>query len=364
MIFLQWVVKNDAMRNDPPEIYGWRVFMLACSACFGGMLFGWDIGAIGGVLTLPAFTKVYKIDGLSATAAAALSENIVSTLQAGCFVGSLAAYWFADKYGRKPALMVSSGWATIGIIMQSAASGSLACLYVGRFVSGIGVGAASMLTPLYISENAPRAIRGGLTGIYQLFIAAGTMLSFWVNYGAGLNLTGNSTFIVPLAVQMIPAISLFAGMALCHESPRWLARADNWEKAKRVLSITRQLPEDHPYIQMEIQEMSEQLENERRLIGGASFMDLQREMWLIPGNRKRALISICLMICQQMTGTNAINYYALLFQGSLCMLHLHVGIRWKVRLNTAAQRLYARTHWKAHERIEGPRLSSLYHIHI
>ena len=56
--------------------------------------------------------------------------------------------------------------------------------------------------------------------------------------------------------------------------------------------------------------MQEQLENERRMVGGASFMDLQREMWLIPGNRKRALISIGLMICQQMTGTNAINYYA------------------------------------------------------
>jgi MFS family permease len=61
---------------------------------------------------------------------------------------------------------------------------------------------------------------------------------------------------------------------------------------------------------MELEEMSEQLEHERRLIGGASFMDLQREMWTIPTNRKRALISIGLMVCQQMTGTNAINYYA------------------------------------------------------
>lgn len=56
--------------------------------------------------------------------------------------------------------------------------------------------------------------------------------------------------------------------------------------------------------------MREQLDLERRLIGGASFLDLQKEMWLIPGNRKRALISIMLMVCQQMTGTNAINYYA------------------------------------------------------
>ena len=49
------IVKNEAAKQDPPQIYGWRVYMLACSACFGGMLFGMDIGTIGGVLTLPAF---------------------------------------------------------------------------------------------------------------------------------------------------------------------------------------------------------------------------------------------------------------------------------------------------------------------
>jgi hypothetical protein len=54
--FLSHIVKNESMRSDPPQIYGWRVFALACSACFGGMLFGMDIGTIGGVMILPAFT--------------------------------------------------------------------------------------------------------------------------------------------------------------------------------------------------------------------------------------------------------------------------------------------------------------------
>ncbi|PQE13945.1 general substrate transporter protein [Rutstroemia sp. NJR-2017a BBW] len=207
-----------------------------------------------------------------------------------------------------------------------------AVLYIGRLVSGLGVGAASMLTPLYVSENAPRAIRGALTGMYQLFIATGTMLSFWVNYGAILHLKGDTVWVaylhecvednaslthsqpVPLACQMIPAIFLFVGIAMCNESPRWLARQDNWEKATAILSkvsnhpklksilTSESLPSDHPYIRMEIEE--------RRLIGGAGFVDLMKEMWLVAGNRKRALISIGLMICQQMTGTNAINYYA------------------------------------------------------
>jgi hypothetical protein len=63
-----------------------------------------------------------------------------------------------------------------------------------------------MLTPLYISENAPRAIRGGLTGIYQLFIVTGIMLSFWINYGSQLHIHGNAVYVVPLALQMVPAV--------------------------------------------------------------------------------------------------------------------------------------------------------------
>jgi sugar porter (SP) family MFS transporter len=109
---------------------------------------------------------------------------------------------------------------------------------------------------------------------------------------------------------MLPAIFMIIGISMCDETPRFLAKQDNWEKATAVLVRIRSLPADHPYVRMELEEMAEQLEMERRLIGGSSFMDLQREMWTIPGNRKRALISIGLMVCQQMTGTNAINYYA------------------------------------------------------
>lgn len=116
--------------------------------------------------------------------------------------------------------------------------------------------------------------------------------------------------VVPLCVQAIPAVLLFVCMFLCKESSRWLAKADRWEDATSVLSTLRQLPPDHPYIQGELHDIAEQLEHERLLIGGSSFLDLQKEMWKIPGNRKRALISIGLMVCQQMTGTNAINYYA------------------------------------------------------
>jgi len=188
--------------------------------------------------------------------------------------------------------------------------GHIASVYVGRFIAGLGVGAASMVTPLYISENAPRAIRGALTGIYQLFITGGIMLAFWINYGSFQHIKGDAVYVVPLIMQGLPAVLLCGSMFFCNESPRWMARKDRWEDASRILSLVRGLPATHPYVAGELTEIQEQLEHERRLIGDAGFKDLMREMWTIKGNRNRALISIGLMICQQMTGTNAINYYA------------------------------------------------------
>merc|ERR1711981_612493 len=184
----------------------------------------------------------------------------------------------------------AASMAIFGIVIQTASSGEIAALYVGRFFAGVGVGAASMLTPLYVSENTPRSIRGGLTGIYQLNVTIGIMMSFWVNYGSLEHSKGDAIWQVPLALQMLPAVFMLVGVSLCNESPRFLAKQDNWEKATHVLTTLRNLPADHPYVRMELEDMQEQLENERRMVGGASFMDLQREMWLIPGNRKRALI--------------------------------------------------------------------------
>ena len=105
-------------------------------------------------------------------------------MQAGAFAGALIANPFSDKYGRKPCLLGAAFFATVGGIMQAASSGSLPCLYVGRFVEGLGLGAATMLTPTYISENAPRATRGMLVGLYQLFETMGAMVAFWYAFSS------------------------------------------------------------------------------------------------------------------------------------------------------------------------------------
>ncbi|KAI0137686.1 general substrate transporter [Hypoxylon sp. NC0597] len=307
---LKYIVKNDAMKSDPKEIYGWRVYLLACSACFGAMSFGWDSGVIGGVINLDSFIAAYGLGSKDDVATANLQGNIVSVLQAGCFVGSLAAYPLTDAFGRKPCLMAAALFTLAGVAMQAAASGHLEPMYIGRFISGLGVGGSSVINPIYVTENAPRAIRGLLTGLYQMFIVTGGMIAFWGNYAVSIHLSGPRQYIVPLAIQGLPALLLFSLMALCNESPRYLARKDRWEDAKAVLTRIRNLSPDHPYLQDEFQEIADQLDYERRLIGDATFWSLQKEMWTVPTNRKRALLSIILMICQQMTGTNAINVYA------------------------------------------------------
>ncbi|KAL1963326.1 hypothetical protein VTN77DRAFT_8447 [Rasamsonia byssochlamydoides] len=308
--FLRRIVRNDAIKLDPPEVYNWRVFALAAAACFGGTLFGMDTGIIGGVLTLPDFKKEFGLDGLDAVAQANLSANLVTVMQAGAFAGALLANPLADRFGRKPGLLLVSVFAFIGGLLQAFAYGHLSCFYIGRFVEGLGLGGATMLAPTYVSENSPRGIRGLLIGFYQLFETMGAMIAFFIDYGSLLHIQGHGSWMVPLAMQSLPPVLIFSSIMLCPESPRWLASKDDWDGAARVLSGVRHLPVQHPYIQQELLELRTQLEEERRSVHGSGFWALQKECWLIPGNRKRALMSIGLMVCQQWTGTNAINYYA------------------------------------------------------
>ena len=136
--------------------------------------------------------------------------------------------------------------------------------------------------------------------MYQLFETMGAMVAFWINYGSLLHLHGNATWQVPLAMQCLPAVLLFVSMLFCNESPRWLARKDHWEKSADVLSYVRHLPKEHPYVQAEMLEMKRQLEEELASVnGGTGIVATLKEMWTIPGNRRRAILSIVLMICQQ-----------------------------------------------------------------
>lgn len=96
-----------------------------------------DIGIIGGVLTLPSFQQEFGISAKDKIGQANLSANIVSVMQAGAFAGALIANPIADKWGRKPGLLLAATFCAVGAALQAGASGKIACLYVGRSVNHI-----------------------------------------------------------------------------------------------------------------------------------------------------------------------------------------------------------------------------------
>ncbi|CAH0042256.1 unnamed protein product [Clonostachys rhizophaga] len=307
---LRRVVRNEAIRVDPPEIYNWRVLALAASACFAGALFGVDAGIIGGVLAMPDFKREFGLDTQPPKAAADLSGNLVTTMQAGAVAGALLSSPIADRKGRKPALIAVAITGFIGGLMQAFSYGHLSVFYIGRFVEGLGLGAGTMLAPTYVSENSPRAIRGFLVGFFQLLLVMGGMMAYFINYGALLHLPPMATWMVPLACQSICPALLFFSMLGCPESPRWLASQDRWDQASAVLSDVRHLPIEHPYIQGELLELRTQLDQEKAAMQGVGFWSLQKECWTVPTNRKRALLTVGMITFQQWSGTGAINYYA------------------------------------------------------
>ncbi|CAM1505181.1 Fc.00g108180.m01.CDS01 [Cosmosporella sp. VM-42] len=109
----------------------------------------------------------------------------------------------------------------IGSAIQTAANGSEAAMLAGRAIGGIGVGAASMIVPLYVAEASPPHIRGRLVGIYEIGVPIGTLIGFWVNYGLSPNLPPTSTqWMISFAVQLTPGGLLMIGIFFITDSLR------------------------------------------------------------------------------------------------------------------------------------------------
>ncbi|KAF8513749.1 general substrate transporter [Gautieria morchelliformis] len=298
--------KDDLVQNR-------RIYAMAASAAFGGMFFGWDTGLIGGILSMDSFKHSFGLDnGQSTAALAALNGNIVSVLQAGCFFGALSGGYASEKLGRKQALMVSVVIYTIGSIIQLCSgihSKSLTPLYVGRVIGGWGVGMNSAIVPAYISESSPRAIRGRMTGMMQLFNVTGIMLSYFVNYGSSLHVKPHlnpAMWRVGFGCQLIPGGLFAMGMLFQKESPRWLCERGRYDEACAVVARLRcQHPKD-PVVLEQIDDIRRDFEGKPR----PTFPEQFRTMFSGRVIFYRSILGTLLMFAQQWTGTNAINYYA------------------------------------------------------
>ncbi|KAL1856842.1 hypothetical protein Daus18300_010605 [Diaporthe australafricana] len=242
------------------------------------MTVGYDTAVIGGTMALNSFIRDFELGGMAKTVRDTTQGNIVSTFQAGCFFGALFAFPAAEKLGRKKTMIIASAIFLLGGTLMTASRGSLDMIYGGRAVAGLGIGASSMVVPVYISETAPPSIRGRLVGIFEIASQGGGMLGFWINYACDRTIDVNrqAQWTVPLAIQLIPGLLLLLGVTWCPESPRWKARGDDFEAAERILTKIRGLDANHAYIQHEMAEIRAQVEERstNKLSKKAQFMKL------------------------------------------------------------------------------------------
>ncbi|GHJ90136.1 hypothetical protein NliqN6_6538 [Naganishia liquefaciens] len=285
----------------------WRAVMLAIAAYFGIVLFGYDTGLGGGVVSQQPFLDDMKIHG-SAKHIADIKANIVSILQGGSFFGALGAAPMNNAIGRKKSLLVGCVIFMVGGILQTAGL-HLNYQYAGRFLAGVGVGIESSVCPTYVAELAPAHMRGNITGLFQVCVVIGVALSYWVNYFTSISSSLKGTTAVwqiPVAMQLAPLAVMFAILPFIKESPRWLASKNRNAEALKNLAWVRNMSPDDSRVQAEFSEIVAAVEEEKAATAGASWVSEIRAK----GNPKRFIIAMLMFVCQQWSGQNSINYYA------------------------------------------------------
>ncbi|ORY61590.1 MFS quinate transporter QutD [Pseudomassariella vexata] len=304
-----FLIVEDPIRPVPKAAYGWRIYTLAISASWATAMNGYDVAFIGGTLALPSFQQEYGFKQ-GTEAYTSFSSNLISIFVGGCFFGGLIGYYFSEVYGRKKQLIGSGMVFAVGATMQVLNGGKLSLLYIGRVATGLGVGASAMCAPIYIAESSPPPIRGRLVGIFDICLEMFACIGFWINYGVERTIPpSRKQCQVPFAVQLIPAGLLLVSMPFMKESPRWLARQGRVEEARKVLSYVYHLPEDHPYVQMEIGEMQAHIDREAQMFGRSFWKSTWKEA-AKAGIRNRIILAVCLKVLMSFTGVQAINYYS------------------------------------------------------
>ncbi|KAM3078952.1 hypothetical protein ACMFMF_003878 [Clarireedia jacksonii] len=311
-------------------VKNFRVFSIALFACIGGLLYGYNQGVFSGVLTMKSFMSHMGHWDSTDSADQTRKGWLTSILELGAWIGTLLSGFMAEALSRKYGILVATAVFIIGVIIQATSiSAGHSAILGGRFITGMGVGSLSMIVPMYNAEVAPPEVRGSLIALQQLAICAGIMISFWIDYGTNyIGGTGDSqsdaAWLVPICLQLFPALVLFAGMAFMPFSPRWLAHHGREEEARKVLARLRGLPMDHQLVEIEFLEIKAQSLFEKRTIAEMwpglqtlSWQNTAKLQFVAIGSLfrtkpmfKRVIVATVTMFFQQWTGINAILYYA------------------------------------------------------
>ncbi|KAF4815575.1 Quinate permease [Colletotrichum tropicale] len=241
--------------------HNYRVYLLATVSYMGSLLFGYDVGVMGGLLPFESFKRDFGLpsgsSGFADEKFAEVSSNVVSLLTAGCFFGALSAALANERYGRRYSLMAYAVVFLLGASLQVGSPKSLQYVYAGRVIAGLGIGGMSSITPVFVAETAPPEVRGRITGLFQEFLVLGSSIAYWLNYGVERNMPSTTKqWRIPLGVQLIPAGLLPIGLIPLKESPRWLAEHGRKEEALASLAYMRNQPTHDPSVVSEFNEIA------------------------------------------------------------------------------------------------------------
>ncbi|EED17489.1 MFS sugar transporter, putative [Talaromyces stipitatus ATCC 10500] len=278
-----------------------RAVYLVTLSCIGSFLFAYDTGIVGGILTLKSFQKDMKY---SAADKAKVSSLSASLLQAGAFFSCFFIWPFTARYGRRLSIALASLIFCIGCVLQVIKVNGLGAFYAGRVISGLGVGMATVIIPMYSAEMAPKEIRGQLGSMFQLFFTLGVTTSYWMDYGVSKNIAPSSKqWQIPVGFQLVPGGLLGLGMLLTKESTRWLAKTSRREEALKSLIWVRGT--DSVEVQEEFAEILASIELEERVTEGLTWKE-----FLLPANRYRLFVAITMQIGVQLTGNTSLAYFS------------------------------------------------------
>lgn len=264
-------------------------------AALGGLLFGFDTAIISGAI--PYIQPYFKLDQYSLGWA-------VGSILIGCGAGALLTGWLAEAYGRRPVLIgcaVLFALSGVGVAL----SDTLVLFVLFRLVGGLGVGAAALASPMYIAEMAPAQWRGRLVSLYQLAIVLGILLAYYANYV--LADVGPSNWRWMFASQTAPALLFWLSLLIVPETPRWLVAKNRLKEAENVL----QKIGGNGYAAAELTTIRASFDRP----AGVRPSDRQQQPVAIHElftKRYRSIVwmGILVAVFQQITGINAILYYA------------------------------------------------------
>lgn len=264
---------------------GHRIYLLTISliAAMGGLMFGFDLGIITGVI--PYIKHQLGLSSLSL-------GWVVAIFELGCMFGAFGISRYADKYGRKKTMLANAFLLIISSVGASLSPNAM-MLATWRFIQGLSVGAASVLSPMYIAEIAPAKSRGKYVSLNQLTIILGILLATVSGYVFGDKNIESHAWRLMLGSAFAPAVLFFVCLFFIPESPRWLVKDGCDEEALRVLGrigtagqfgeIKRTLAENHRH---------------------GHYRDL-----LAPGLFTALMVGVGLAILQQFSGCNNVTTY-------------------------------------------------------